>query len=359
MADRGGAVLTPIWTLGARDNVFLDAVAAEFNLSWLEMNQEILGAHTRTIQILADKDLQYEGMKNALIPRKERSEAAFVFDSTAIDSGWYGFDVASALIPLLPKCCSILSGDLTLEDQMTASKLLEPHIPLGLRHSTSLYCVYLNNLTPNIISAIDAGLRSSGFYEGHIVTTYASPMKEWLSFVLVNDYLKLGSNVIGVNDDDDDVDRNVLGWPWEEHGHSVYSVADPYFSLFLSYKIERMVHRGFESDTLHSLSAISAAPESLRNFRVTVAEKKAEYLRKEKAGSLASAGINITVSGLEALILDRINGCYIYNLRVTHGASLFDLMLEVQNPKHSTPSRIIAAMEYISSTHELRLVTLF
>ena len=169
--------MTPIWTLGARDSVFLDAVAAEFNLSWLEMNEEILGAHTRTLQILADKDLQYEGMKNALIPRKERSEAAFVFDSTAMDSGWYGFDVASALIPLLPRRheCSILSGDLILEDQMTASKLLEPHIPLGLRHSTDLYCVYLNNLTPNIISAIDAGLGYSGFYKGHIVTRMPHP----------------------------------------------------------------------------------------------------------------------------------------------------------------------------------------
>ena len=42
---------------------------------------------------------------------------------------------------------------------------------------------------------------------------------------------------------------NGPGWPLEEHGYTCSSIRPMYFNHFLTYKIERAVYPGFDSDT--------------------------------------------------------------------------------------------------------------
>lgn len=133
-----------------------------------------------------------------------------------------------------------------------------------------------------------------------------------------------------------------------------------YFHHFLKYKIERAVYPGFESDTRFALATISAAPKDISDFRVLVDRAKAEYLRREKAGSLSRAGIeHLSDDELQTLVADKITRNYLYKLEFKYDRSFFNIMLELKNPKHVTPVKLLASLEYQPDENTLRLVTLY
>jgi hypothetical protein len=108
------------------------------------------------------------------------------------------------------------------------------------------------------------------------------------------------------------------------------------------------------------LATISPSPKEISTFRVLVESDKAEYLRKEKVGSLPRAGIgSLTDAESQAIIADRITKNYIYKLEFKHGRSFFDIMLEVENPDSRTPVRLLAALEYQPQENALPLVTVY
>jgi hypothetical protein len=85
--------------------------------------------------------------------------------------------------------------------------------------------------------------------------------------------------------------------------------------VFLSYKIERSVIKGFEADTEFSLNSITETPLPLDSFSIEVDEAKLAYLKDEKSGSMERAGLSgVTSDELAKLIRQKINASYIYNM---------------------------------------------
>jgi hypothetical protein len=360
----------PIWTLEARDSVMLDVVQSYFALSEERMRLEILAAHQLTIETLAEKEVPYRSLRNALTPQAQRCERAFLFDTARIEEPWYGWQVAARLIPLLPRRtpCSIRAGDLIISDEELGFELIRKFVEVDrqpdLVCTNQLYCVYVNNLTRTMVDEITEGLRPYEAFMGYVDTSTSSPMKDWLSTTLVDAYLKADGVVLNGHEDDrpDSDDVNLKGWPWEDHGYACRSMRSMYHHLFLSYKIERRVVPGAESDTRFALTAISGQPLPLREIPVEVEAAKAAYIASEHGSGLARAGLEVvSAESLEAMIRAKIENSYIYNLRYeeTRNQSFFNIMLEVENPESKAITRLTAALEYSPKVPLLRLVTLF
>jgi hypothetical protein len=362
--------MKPIWTLNARDSVQLDVVSSMLGLTYAQMRWEIVEAHEALVRMLERKGIDYATLRSALTPQPTRKELAFVFDTTRIDSGWYGFEVAAKILPHLNRKGnhSILVGDLTMSNQDLAFDRLQRHLhpvaPCEIEHTSQLYAVYLNNLSKRMAESIHRGLLGYAAYAGYIPCTYSSRMKDWLSATLVPTYLKRKTQFICGHEEDRPNDENVNlpGWPIEDCGYEPISLQDSYVDLFLDYKIERAVYPGFESDTRFSLNAISDEPRSLAGFAVSIEEAKAEYLRRHKRGSLALAGIEtFTAEQLQELVKEKITHNYIYYLRFLdeQAMGLFNVILEVSDPAGGQPTRLMAALEYQPQNDALRLVTLY
>ena len=359
-----------IWTLEARDSVMLEVVASYFDLSDDVVRDEIWRARQTTVDALLTKGVSYEGLRNALVPQRDRLEIALLFDSARIESAWYGYAVAERLIPLLPRdlLCSIRSGDLLIENQDLGFELLQHHVaarrPAEISHTSQLYCVYVNNLSLGMAKDITTGLQDWEPFVGYVDASAGSRMKDWLSLTLVTSYLKARGVVLNSHEDDlpNTHDQNTRGWPWEDGNYRCRSIQDMYFHLFLGYKIERRVVPGFESDTRFALTAISGQPLALDDLPVEVEEAKGEYLRAHHGPSLELAGLDqMSDAELADVIRGKISESYIYNLRYHEqsNTSLFNIMLEVKQPDSEQVTRLMAALEYQPETPMLRLVTLF
>jgi hypothetical protein len=361
--------MTPIWTLDARNTVLLD-IAEDYGFSAAQIQRDIIRLHEGMLYTLHARDFRYNDFRSALVPQSHKEERAFIFDTSAINSSEYGYDVALRFVPALERdhnCC-ILVGDLSIPDQALGFSLLAEsaivHKAGKILHTSQLFAVYVNNLTSSRAQALHEKLTHYEPYIGYIPATYSSRVKDWLSAAVSCIYLKIGERWLSADDEEDDiiddVDHNVPGWPLGEYGYTNSTIRPLYFHHFLGYKIERAVYPGFESDTRFALVAISAAPREIADFRVLVESAKGEYLRREKAGDLARAGIeHLSDTELQALIADKIFRNYLYKLEYKYGKSFFNIMLEVKNPNHATPTKLLASLEYQPNENTLRLVTLF
>lgn len=360
----------PIWTLEARDSVFLEVMTEEFSLSDAQIRRLLVSSHEQVIAALSRKGVGYAELKWALMPRSDRAERAYFFDRRLIDSDSYGRAVVRRLLPLLHRdaTCSFLVGDLIPEDKEWALGVLSGEEHLRPRESLSdsrqLYCIYINNLTSRMAHQLHEGLTSYDAYAGYADTTFSSDMKNWLSVTLVNRYLKVGPTFLTMGEDDDDrhEDVNVPGWPLEAFGYRYRSVAWTDFNLFLSYKIERAVYKGFEGDTRFALASISGVVQDLSMLEVRVDEAKAKYLQAEHGGSLRRAGLGgADPTQLQEAIRSKVGSNYIYYLRFKEegNASLFNIMIEFTPADQPRPVRMTAALAYEPERRQLRIVTLF
>lgn len=359
----------PIFTLNARGNVMLEVMRDYFNLASDAMHREIQGMHIATCEALQSKGIAYGQLKAGLVPIADRHEAAFIFDSQCIDSSWYGFEVAKAILPLHDKRStqSVLCGDLIGDDQQLIFDILKESLVLAhsftFVHGTALFCVYINNLSDAALTAMHKALCKYDPYVGFIPATFASRAKTYLSTILVNSYLKHGSAIIMEHEDDrpNEEDVNLIGYPFEDFGYRVVSLQSSYADLFLGYKIERPVFPGFEVDTEMSLNAVSPMVLPIDDFTVEIEEAKLNYLKSEKLGKLEKAGIaELDGDELAQLIQKKVAASYIYNLCYLsdHDVVKFNVMLEVPRADGGYPTRILAALEYQPAKKNLRVITL-
>jgi hypothetical protein len=359
----------PIFTLNARGNIMLEVMRDYFDLTSDVMHREIQSMHVATQDVLATKGAPYAQLKSALVPAADKNEAGFIFDSRLIESSWYGAEVAKAILPLLDKRStqSILCGDLLGNNQdlifSVLDEFLVPARSFKFVHGTLLYCVYINNLSDAALQTLSHRLTAFPAYVGYIPTTFQTRGKTYLSTTLVNAFLKCRDLVIMGHEDDRSNGENVnmIGYPFEEYGYRVCSLQSSYFDLFLSYKVERAVYPGFETDTEMSLNAVSRHVIPLKDCMVQLEYAKHEYLKSEKAGKLQKAGIeDLSCDELTTLIKEKITANYIYNLAFLeeHNVIKFNLILEVPKCDGGYPTRLVVALEYKPNEKILRVLTL-
>ena len=354
-----------IFTLNSRSNCRLEVTRDYFSISAQRMRCEIQELHTELIDILKLKGIEYEKLKSALVPSLDKQEAAFIFDSTAFDSDNYGHETFRQILPLLEAKSkqSILAGDLLGNDQyLVAEILLESMVlsrPFTFKHSTLLYCVYINNLSNAALQRLHQNLANCQAYLGHILTTIGSRAKTYISLSVVNFILKNEKTLIVAHEDDRDNSENIniTPFPLEDFGYKVVSLQECYFSIFLAFKIERPSFKGFQIDTELALNAISNKVALFDDYTVHLDDAKHDYLKN--AGKLKKAGLtDASRDNITALIKSNLSSNYIYNLVFLeeHEVMKFNLMLEVQRHDGNL-TRNTAALEYLPARKVLRVIT--
>jgi len=360
-----------IHTLDARDHVMLEVLRDYLDLNPRQMQQTIQTLRCEIEAELSKKGISYSKLRSALVPDRKRREIALVFDSTLTNSGSYGYEIFEQVIPLLDKKSnhSILVGDYLDRPGYSAhirsafDESVELRYQVNFRHPTQFYIVYLNNLTETMMRSIVDGLTGYDPFVGFADTTFNSRFKVYLSTMLVRLGVKHGTIIIQGHepDRDSDEDLNMCGYPFEKSGYTCRSINDDLMGVFLSYKIERPVSKGFESDTELSLNAISTSPSSLADFEIEVADAKLKYVKENKVGSVERAGLeNISAKELADLIRTKIAASYIYNLEFldAHNVAKFNIILELET-EHGERTRLLASLSYEPERKSLRLLTLF
>lgn len=356
-----------IFTVDARGNVFLEVMKDALKLNSSEVFNEIQGMFQNCIEILEKKSIKYQDLKSALVPQNKRKEIAFVFDTEKIDSSWYGYEVFEKLIPLLDERStnSILCGDLIGSNshyQLFRDLFIENIISykdFAYKHHEYFYIVYINNLSVEQSKKINDGLFQFEGYVGFFDFTYSSPLKSICSNLLVRAFLKNRRTVINATEDSEDV--NMTSYPFEKFGYKVVGVDDYVYGVFLSYKIEREVLPGLESDTLFSLNALSNNVLNLSDFDLEIDEKKIKYLKDAKRGNMERAGLaKISRDELGLLIKEKLDKNYIYNLEYLkeHDVFKLNIMIEVDN-ECDNPMKMIVSLKYLHKDKKLRLITMF
>ncbi|MGA7503096.1 MAG: hypothetical protein WBW57_03065 [Candidatus Sulfotelmatobacter sp.] len=361
-----------IYTLDARGNVMLEVMRDHFHITPAAMRREIQGMLAETEAILNSKGIRYSSLKSALVPSSKRREIALVFDTSMIKERWYGLPIHEALLPLFSResTHSVLAGDYIggnaqqehLYEALTESTTFVRETLF--RHSSQFFIIYINNLSEKMFESFDFGLRNFEPYVGFADLTYSSFLKFYLSTILVNAFIKHRNLVLMGHEDDRDSGENVnmAGYPFEKNGFSRKSLQSYLFGVLLSYKIERPVTDGFETDTEFSLNAVNVSPLPFSDFEVRIDRAKFDYLLREKAGSLQKIGLlDANPSDLENTIKKKISSNCIYNMCYDdeHGTTKFDLILEMNRKDVQRRFRAMLALEYVPQEKRLRLITMY
>ena len=215
-------------------------------------------------------------------------------------------------------------------------------------------------MSSTMVERFHKNLNSKDFYVGYFDMTFESKLKTYLSFILVNSFIKYKKDIIMAGEDNSDC--NEKGYPFEENGYFCKCVQNEFFDVFLSYKIERAVYRGFETDTEMSINAVCDNVFNLSEFDIEIADSKVEYLMNEKTGSMNKVGMSGKtkekfVEFLKNEIFLKIQSNYIYSMSFLkeYNTIKFNIMLEFG----SEATKILLALEYMFKEKKLRLITMY
>lgn len=356
-----------VYTLDAREHVLLETMTKHLKLTNAEVYKEINSQLFELKEVLKEKGLAYEDLKNALIPQANRNEIGFVFDSNLAGTS-YGDAVFDKLIPLLDKnsTTSILCGDYSGGNRH-ASLLkalffdaIETHIEIDYKFHDQFFIVYLNNMSDEQLRLLIDGLKLLPAYVGYFDLSYASPLKTIISTMLVRAYLKCKKIIINAAEGNEDV--NMRGYAFEKSGYRVVGIDDINYGLFLSYKIEREVFPGFETDVNFSINAISENVFDIADFSLLIEEPKLGYLKENKSGSMERVGFDqFSTEQISYAIRRKIKENYIYNLTYLpeHGTLKFNIIVEQPRTDKNKPMKMLVALEYMHEKKTLRLLTMF
>lgn len=306
-----------------------------------EIMKAINSEFEETIEILKEKKIKYQSLKNILIPdhKGDKKEVVFCFDSSKIDLSWYGGAVFSHIIPLLNKKRkhAIFHGDfLTMGlSENFAYKLLAENIiqsnPTNYIHSSQYFMVYITNLTEEEMETIIGGLRKYPWFTGYGDMTYANTLKDTLAYCLGQNCLQYNNIVIMSHEDDreDTENINLIGYPFEKNSFKIISLKQYYYISFLEYKIEsRAVDK---SDLLFCLNTISDNALDYEEFDIIVQPEKYEYIKAKNIAGMQKTGIkDMEVDKFISLLRDKLYESYIYNLEINdYNISKFNTNIEI------------------------------
>lgn len=357
-----------IFTLDARENVFLESIKASSNLSTQEIHKEIRGLFENLIDTLRVKNVNYEHLKNALVPSTDKNEIALAFDTSQIGSTAYGSEVFSKILPLFEQdnTFSCLCGDYigNNENQIFLRDIFFEEInPINTtiyKYRAQFFIVYFNNLSYRQLAILIKGLAHYKPFTGYFNLTYSSLLKTVLSTQLIRLFVKHKKTILLSSEENED--GNSTMYPLEENGYKCLGIDALFYGIFLSYKIEREVFSGFETDITFSLNAITQNVLDIKDFKLVIEDKKLQYLHTNKIENLERANLHIlNKNELAEIIRKKMQYNYLYNLSylANYKTIKFNIIVEVPRVDKKLPMKLIAALQYIETNKELRLITMF
>ncbi|MDB5091013.1 MAG: hypothetical protein JWR09_5007 [Mucilaginibacter sp.] len=356
-----------IFTIEARDNVYLESMAGHLKLDNDDIYNAIEYMHAGLLKELKKVNIDYFELKNALTPQKQKREIAFVFDSEKTGSTIYGAKILNKIIPLLDKqtCNSVLVGDLIGDSKYSTIirkaffEFIEQEKDISYISHDLFFIVYLNNLSDLAFQSIREGLKNYAPYVGYFDLTFSSVFKHFLSSILVRGFVKNKNQIIAP--DEETGKYNPTMFNFEKYGFQCNAIESLYYDIFLSYKIERPISLS-EEDIRFSLNAVSTTVLTLSDFKLVIEEPKLQYLMTEKKDNFERAGLaNMSIDELQDQIKSKLNTNYIFNLCFLpeYGTIKFNIMLETIHQASNKPMKLIVALEYVAKDKILRLITMF
>lgn len=358
-----------IFTLESRENSYLEVTKEYFKLSDRQMYDVIQEAFNHFIENLhSKKRIEYKNLRNVLTPNINKNEIALVFDSSKINSGWYGYEVFENVIPIFDKKTkhSILSGDLFLENSFLKMKFLREIKTIKLEEVFRLnnyYIVYVNNISNTLFKKFNDELSSYNPYIGYIDTSHQSDFKTILSFILCKIGIINEKEVILPYEDEDwETNENTQGLPFDKNNFVIKSVPSLYYDLFLSYKIEREDIKGYSLDTQIAINSITPIVTDLSNLNIEIEVSKFDYLLTKKIGKLKKAQFeNYSIKDFEKLIKQKIKDNYIYEMSELkeHNVIKFNVIIELDVQYSKERVKCQATLHYQPEEKKLKLITFF
>lgn len=359
-----------IFTLNARDNIIFDIAFNKSDTS--EIYKEINNVFGMFISSLSERKINYQDLKNCLIPRKDRKEIAFIFDTEKITTN-YAILAISKILPILDKggIHSFLVGDYVgeSENRYKLLSLFREFInqvnPTNYQYHNQFFIVYINNLSTEMVNKLINQLKVYEYFIGYMDVTFSSKIKTYFSGILNSHFIKYKSILILGDPNDtniiDDLDNNVF-CDYEELGFTCQVIHLMYYYIFLSYKIEREVLPIFDGDTKFTLNSLSDLIVNVEDCTIEIEENKFDYIMQEKTKNLERAGIiNLSIEELKTLIKSKINSNYFYNLTFLPkwNTLKFNILIEVSRTDSPKLMKLLIALEYKPSEKKLRLITMF
>ncbi|KTE90016.1 hypothetical protein AT727_08800 [Desulfitobacterium hafniense] len=360
-----------IYTANARSNVKWDVMKKYYNLNKKKIMEMINCEFEKTIGILESKKIKYQSLKSILTPdhKGNKKEIVFCFDSSKIDSSWYGGTIFSHIIPLLDKKRkhAIFHGDFLsrgLSEDFAYKTLVENIIPLNPTnyvYSDQYFMVYITNLTEEEIKSFIEGLRKYPWFIGYGDMTYANTLKDILAYCLGQNCLQHNNIVIMSHEDDreDSENINLIGYPFENYGFKIISLKQYYYISFLEYKIEsRAVDK---SDLLFCLNTISNNAIEYEEFDIIVQPEKYKYVKAKNVAAMQKTGIkDMEVDKFTSMLKEKLHESYIYNLEINdYNIAKFNTNIEMDSIDSDEKVKLLASFDYNTEKQQLRLLNLF
>ncbi|MGV8883834.1 MAG: hypothetical protein ACOH19_16930 [Rhodoglobus sp.] len=358
--------MSSIHSVNARGGMSLVVDRAYFKMNPAQFRSWVGAHHTTLVDELARAGVSYDALSPALVPSTDRQEMALLFNVDLMDTGFYGYAVATELLPLLGKdsTLSILAGDLGHRPEAIREMSIYGGFVPGATDNWGqqyIYCVYLNNLSTVQRDQIHQRFLTNSSYLGYVPTTYSSNFRTLVSTELPTAFIKHRRAVLLDHGGDEPwvSDQNEIGYPFQENGLKVVSVNSQLHSPLLSYKIQSDVLPMYEEDVLVSLNAISDEPLKLDDFEVVFPDGKFGYLQSKKLGLLKVAGLDeLSPEALAAVIRAELGNDYIYRMQTNPDDTVqFSMVLELYR-EDGTPAKVAVGLKYFPSSKTLNFVTL-
>ncbi len=363
-----------IYTFNARNNILLDILKDNYNLTDLTLYNSIQSDLNETKSLLQSiGKIRYDDLKQALIPTREKKEILIVFDSTKTQEAWYGKLFGNAALSIMQhhktSTYSVLSGDYhaycskdSKEEQKFFFEILSEHLVVlnstDYKHNTQFYFIYINNLTKSQFDDFNK-LNCEGFV-GYIDLTFDSKIKNYVSN-LGSRFIKHRNTII-MSSDIDPTEQptselkgyNSIGLDFEKHGFKIMSMPPHLYDYYLSYKIESHQIQHMRDDESLTNIALFGSNLKLSEIEVILCDAKNNYLHRKKSGSLKQANL---FEKPPAFIAEKIQSSlknnYIYNLKYEHDVYNFAIKIEDQK------FRYLCALAYHAEENNLTITTLY
>lgn len=361
-------------TLNARDASYLNVVFASENGDTEAFRDALQGDGQFVREQLATARVDYQSLKNALIPSADGHQAAFIYDWRDHPAPNYAVAFMDLLVPLLRKTLktSVLSGDLLDFAEVAPplrtlnAELKRPEgRPGAATEWRAQYCAYFSNLRAQDISDIHAGLSSDPRYGGYLDVTFGGPVRDYLAATLAPKWVIAGERVILSHGGDEPwvSDQDPMWHDLPRHGFDVVSTNDSIFDTYLSYKIEAAVTSRGDADRVLTLAAVTGKFVDVDQADVFVDPRKLDgylLLNESKLRLMTNIGLQaVDAEGLAKVIREKLLQNYIYDLRFApDGTPTFAVSAEFVKPAGGLARRLLA-LKYDSDANRIALVSMY
>lgn len=364
-----------IHSLNNYTNVYVSSSASALELNSEDVGDLIHELYRETTRELAKGGVEYANLRWALTPRATHAEIAFVFDSTAAGSNHYGFELSKAWIPALwrhgPQRTAISQGDILNAPPGWVWNELDVHLvrtqDFPRLATEEYYALYLTNMSPTHVSAMDTALRdSTAAYLGYIDCSTWTPLK---TFMLLPQYAIRDGDALIVPADEDGLPH--ITPPTADNGFRLVGVEQSLYGVVLDHRMDNGVPEWADEDSALTMTALGGAQSPLSHLTLDLDERRFTHLTSDTDGH----GASVRRAGLDELgreelvqaIEAKIRSGLMFHLRFVHGtrdgqaapendALMFTVPVEFPDDTGKV-RRYQVGIKYSPATHSGEVVT--